>query len=87
MKTKVRKPLVRGTTRRLPGGSKHDTATKLTAIKAVKQLIMEGVTKWAALTQISRDYDVSAATMSNWLNKYQDVTVQLQKTNGRIVHT
>ena len=87
MRTKTRKPLVRGTTQRLPGGSKHATASKLSAIKAVKQLMLEGIAKWSALTQIGKDYNVSSATVSNWYNKYRDVTVQLRQTNGNIAHT
>ena len=69
------------------GGSKHDTATKLEAVRNVRSLMREGLTKWHALEQIAKDHNVSATTMSNWLNKYKDVTVTLQKSNGNIAST
>ena len=89
MRTKTRKSLVLGTPQRLPGGSKHTTAEKLTAVRDVKQLMSEGITKWAALEQIARDLDprMSATAVNNWVNKYANVTGDMQRSNGNITDT
>ena len=80
-------PLVTGT--RFPGGSRHEPAVKLAAVRDVKQLMLEGISKWKALKQIAKTLTptISAAALSNWYNNYDDVTVNLQRSNGNVTHT
>lgn len=72
---------------RYEGGSKHDTPTKLAAVKHVKTLLAQGLAKWAALTKVAQEHGVAPVTMSNWLNKYKDLTVRIQKSNGAVANT
>ena len=65
----------------------HDTATKLSAVRTVRQLMDSGISKWSALGQLAQKHKVRRQTVSNWLNKYKDVTVNLQTSNGNITST
>ena len=65
----------------------HSTATKLSAVKNIRQLMKKGHNKWDALTRIAKTQKVTPQTVSNWLNKYKDVTVTLQGPNSDITNT
>ena len=88
MKRKTRKSSL-VTAPRFQGGSKHDTAAKLAVVKDVRRLILGGISKWTALEQIAKEVSpaVSATTVHNWFKKYQDVTVNLQRSSGNMTDT
>ena len=65
----------------------HDTATKLSAVRTIRQLLAKGGNRWSVLTRVAKEHKVTAQTVSNWLNKYKDVTINLQKSNGRLTET
>ena len=65
----------------------HDTATKLSAVRTIRQLLAKGGGRWSVLTRVAKEHKVTAQTVSNWLNKYKDVTINLQKSNGRLTET
>ena len=65
----------------------HTTATKLSAVKDIRQLMNKGHDKWDALTRIAKTQRVTPQTVSNRLNKYKDVTVTLRQSNGNIANT
>ena len=65
----------------------HDTAAKLSAVKEIRRLMSKGHNKWDALTRVASNVSVTPQTASNWLNKYKDVTVNIQRSNGNVART